>query len=98
MASSFQSQPLPAPPKRIPHPLPGLEKKEYRVNHVMQISARIRKFYPDFVMRIEYLALILLADPEQFNEDEGSLSIKANIVPTLKQKLEYASPFCKHCK
>jgi len=41
---------------------------------------------------------MLVADLEQFDEDEGSLSIQYNVIPDLRRKLEHASPFCKHCK
>ncbi|KAJ4137256.1 hypothetical protein NW768_002838 [Fusarium equiseti] len=87
---------LPQTSSGLVHPVPSLSQLNLRIDHASKRCHRIQRFYPQFIIRIEYLILILLADLDQFDEDEGSLSIRYNVVPDLRRKLESASPFCKH--
>ena len=89
---------LPQTSSGLAHPVPNLNQLSLRIGHADKIRSRVQFMNPEFRMRAEYLALLLVADLEQFDDDGGSLSIERNVIPTLKRKLEVASPFCKHCK
>ncbi|KAL6916259.1 hypothetical protein FSST1_007754 [Fusarium sambucinum] len=98
MASS--EQPLSLRPKDsdIPHPLPSLTEHELgpRLTVTTELSTEMQTFYPEFIMRVEQVALILVVDMKEFNPDDGLLLTENWTPPDLKDRLLNASPFCKH--
>ncbi|RBR25377.1 uncharacterized protein FIESC28_01814 [Fusarium coffeatum] len=93
MASPSQSERKPVD-QEIPHPIPGLNELGPRISYGRRIQGEIQFLWPDFTMRMEQHALLLIADPEHF-EKHGSLSTNKP-PPSLKRQLEEASPLAKH--
>lgn len=87
MASSSQSG--------ISHPLPGLNDLGPCIKHGERLQRKIQFLSPDFTMRMEHHALLMVADRKHFGKD-GALSA-SDLPSSMKRQLEEASPFCKHC-
>ena len=103
MASSEQSLSLrskDSEESKIPHPLPSLTEQElgYRLTVTNELLTEMQTVYPDFIMRVEQGALILIVNKKEFDPTDGLLSTENWEPQELKDRLLNASPFCKHCK
>lgn len=100
MASSEQSLSLRPKALYIPHPLPSLTEHElgYRLIITNELLTEMQTVYPDFIMRVEQAALILIVNKKEFDPNDGLLSTENWEPQELKGRLLNASPFCKHCK
>jgi len=100
MASSEQSLSLRPKASDIPHPFPSLTEHELgpRLTVTTELSTEIQTYDREFIMRVEQVALILLVDMREFDHTDGLLSTENWQPGDLKERLEKASPFCKHCK
>nr|CEG05265.1 unnamed protein product [Fusarium clavum] len=98
MTSSEQSLSLRPKASDIPHPIPSLTEHGLgpRLAVTTELLTEMQIFYPDFIMRVEQVALILIVDMREFDHDDGLLSTENWTPPDLKTRLLNASPFCKH--
>ncbi|QPC76683.1 hypothetical protein HYE68_007435 [Fusarium pseudograminearum] len=86
----------------LPHPVPTsfpiacLEDHplEKRYTHAKDIEKYIQKFQPDFRIRVEHFAAILLVPLQDF--DKGGLFELKRAPQRIKARLDTIPPFCKH--
>ncbi|KAF0645784.1 hypothetical protein FPSE5266_00615 [Fusarium pseudograminearum] len=98
-------QPKPSPVKSThifpvavgPFPIACLEEHQLieRYKRAYEIEKHIQKYEPDFRIRVEHFATILLVPLQDF-EKRGLFSPETSDPLDLKDRLECISPFCKH--
>lgn len=93
---SRPSQAATSHPVPTSFPIACLEEHpvEKRYTHAKDIEKYIQRFQPDFRIRVEHFAAILLALLQDF--DKGDLFELKRAPQRIKARLDTFPPFCKH--